>query len=111
MHEFVASAAELKRETGVRAMDVAKALLDHGFHAPTMYFPLVVDEALMIEPTETESVETVEALADALNSIARHAHDDAQAIQGAPHSTPVHRPDDARAARTPILSWFDRDPG
>jgi glycine dehydrogenase subunit 2 len=111
MHEFVASAAELKRETGVRAMDVAKALLDHGFHAPTMYFPLVVEEALMIEPTETESVETVEALADALNSIARHAHEDAQAVQGAPHSTPVHRPDDARAARSPVLNWFDREVG
>jgi glycine dehydrogenase subunit 2 len=109
MHEFVASAAALKRETGVRAMDVAKSLLDHGFHAPTMYFPLVVEEALMIEPTETESVETVEALADSLNSIATTAHDDAARIQGAPHSTPVSRPDDARAARTPILSWFDRE--
>jgi glycine dehydrogenase subunit 2 len=110
MHEFVASAAHLKRETGVRAMDVAKSLLDHGFHAPTMYFPLVVEEALMVEPTETESIETVEALADALNAIARTAHDDPGAVQGAPHVTPVHRPDDALAARSPILSWFDRSP-
>jgi glycine dehydrogenase subunit 2 len=90
-------------------MDVAKALLDHGFHAPTMYFPLVVDEALMVEPTETESIETVEALADALNAIARTAHKDARSVQEAPHATPVHRPDDARAARSPILSWFDRN--
>jgi glycine dehydrogenase subunit 2 len=110
MHEFVASAAALKRATGVRAMDVAKSLLDHGFHAPTMYFPLVVEEALMVEPTETESPETVEALAAALNTIAATAHRDPAAIQGAPHSTPVSRPDEARAARHPVLSWFDRDP-
>ncbi len=105
MHEFVASAAALKRATGVRAMDVAKALLDHGFHAPTMYFPLVVDEALMIEPTETESPETVAALADAFNAIAAAAHEDAEFVQGSPHRTPVARPDDALAARQPVLTW------
>ena len=109
MHEFVASAAALKRATGVRAMDVAKSLLDHGFHAPTMYFPLIVEEALMIEPTETESRETVESLASALNAIARSAHDDPEPVQAAPHRTPVSRPDDARAARHPVLSWFDRE--
>jgi glycine dehydrogenase subunit 2 len=109
MHEFVASAADIKRETGVRALDIAKALLDHGFHAPTMYFPLVVEEALMVEPTETESVETVEALAAALNAIARTAHHDPATVQTSPHSTPVSRPDDARAARHPVLSWFDRE--
>jgi glycine dehydrogenase subunit 2 len=107
MHEFVASAAALKRATGVRAMDVAKALLDRGIHAPTMYFPLVVEEALMIEPTETESPETVDALADALAEIARIAAEDPGLVQGAPHSTPVSRPDDAEAARNPILTWDD----
>ncbi|NIT98605.1 MAG: hypothetical protein GWM91_25725 [Actinobacteria bacterium] len=105
MHEFVASATRLKKETGVRAMDVAKALLDRGFHAPTVYFPLVVDEALMIEPTETESVETVEAIAEALLAIADQAATDPEAVQDAPHSTPVSRPDDALAARKPVLTW------
>lgn len=105
MHEFVASAGALKRATGVRAMDVAKALPDHGFHAPTMYFPLVVDEALMVEPTETESPETVEALAIALNEIAATAHADPEQILSAPHHTPITRTDDALAARQPILTW------
>ncbi|MEE9206605.1 MAG: aminomethyl-transferring glycine dehydrogenase subunit GcvPB, partial [Acidimicrobiia bacterium] len=105
MHEFVASAAALKRATGVRAMDVAKALLDHGFHAPTMYFPLVVEEALMVEPTETESPETVEALAQALNDIAQSAHTDAENLHTAPHHTPITRTDDALAARHPVLTW------
>lgn len=105
MHEFVASAGRLKRETGVRAMDVAKSLLDHGFHAPTVYFPLVVDEALMIEPTETESVETVEAIAAALVAIAADAATDPESVQDAPHATPVSRPDDALAARRPVLNW------
>jgi glycine dehydrogenase subunit 2 len=105
MHEFVASAADLKRRTGVRAMDVAKALLDRGFHSPTVYFPLIVEEALMIEPTETESPETVEAMADALNEIARLATENPEEVQGSPHLTPVSRPDDARAARNPKLTW------
>jgi glycine dehydrogenase subunit 2 len=107
MHEFVASAADLKRATGVRAMDVAKALLDEGFHAPTVYFPLIVDEALMIEPTETESPETVEAIAAALNRIAVLAGTDPESVQHAPHRTPVSRPDDALAARKPVLTWAD----
>jgi glycine dehydrogenase subunit 2 len=105
MHEFVASAGNLKRATGVRAMDVAKALLDRGFHAPTMYFPLLVDEALMVEPTETESPETVEALAMSLREIAEIAQSDPEQIQDAPHLTPVSRPDEAGAARHPILTW------
>jgi len=109
MHEFVASAAELKRRTGIRAMDVVKALADRGFHAPTVYFPLVVEEALMIEPTETESPETLEALADALIQIAAQAHQDPESVQNAPHSTPVSRPDDARAARRPVLTWIEED--
>jgi glycine dehydrogenase subunit 2 len=107
MHEFVASAADLKRATGVRAMDVAKALLDEGFHAPTVYFPLIVEEALMIEPTETESPETVEALAAALARIAARAGQDPEALHRAPHHTPVSRPDDALAARKPVLTWWD----
>jgi len=110
MHEFVASAATLKRRTGVRAMDVAKALLDRGIHAPTVYFPLVVDEALMIEPTETESRETVEAIAEALIGIAAEASTDADRLHAAPHATPVSRPDDARAARQPILGWHMEAP-
>ncbi|HEX9977637.1 MAG TPA: aminomethyl-transferring glycine dehydrogenase subunit GcvPB [Acidimicrobiia bacterium] len=105
MHEFVVSVTGLKRRTGVRAMDVAKALLDRGFHAPTVYFPLVVDEALMIEPTETESPDTVEALAAALREIGVLAATDPDAVRSSPHSTPVSRPDDALAARHPVLTW------
>jgi glycine dehydrogenase subunit 2 len=110
MHEFVASAAALKRETGVGAGDVAKALLDLGFHAPTMYFPLIVDEALMVEPTETESPETIEALAAALRRIAAEARRDPEAAHAHPGKTPVSRPDDARAARRPVLTWFEDAP-
>ena len=109
MHEFVASAENLKKETGIRAMDVAKALPDYGFHAPTVYFPLVVDEALMLEPTETESPETVEALAKALLEIADVARQDPEYLHDAPHHTPVSRLDDAGAARSPVLTWFMED--
>ncbi|MBU1493916.1 MAG: aminomethyl-transferring glycine dehydrogenase subunit GcvPB [Actinobacteria bacterium] len=105
MHEFVASAAAIKRATGVRAMDIAKSLLDLGFHAPTVYFPLIVDEALMIEPTETESPETVEALAAAMLDIAARAATEPDSVKGAPHRTPIGRPDDAAAARHPVLTW------
>jgi glycine dehydrogenase subunit 2 len=110
MHEFVASAARLKRETGTRAADVAKALLDLGFHAPTMYFPLIVEEALMVEPTETESPETLEALAAAFLAIARCSREDPAAAHAHPRATPVRRPDDARAARQPVLTWFMEAP-
>jgi glycine dehydrogenase subunit 2 len=101
MHECVLSAATLKRQTGVRALDVAKRLLEEGFHAPTVYFPLIVDEALMIEPTETESLQTLEALADAFERIAATAQtpDGAREAIEAPHATPVRRVDEARAAR------------
>lgn len=104
MHECVVSATSLKRETGVRALDVAKRLLELGFHAPTVYFPHIVDEALMIEPTETESPETVAALADALCDIAttaRQAVANGQSpdLDQAPRTTPVRRVDEARAAR------------
>jgi glycine dehydrogenase subunit 2 len=111
MHECVLSASTLKRTTGVRAVDVAKRLLEEGFHAPTVYFPLTVEEALMIEPTETESLETLEALADALGRIATDAAAPGGpvAAAGAPHATPVGRVDEARAART-LVATFDARP-
>lgn len=102
MHEFVASAKQLTQERGITAMDLAKRLLDYGFHAPTVYFPMVVPEAVMIEPTETESRETLDAFADAVLAIAA---EDADYIHAAPHDTPVSRPDEVQAARQPILKW------
>jgi glycine dehydrogenase subunit 2 len=104
-HEFVASSTTLKRETGVRTLDVAKRLIDHGFHPPTVYFPLIVDEAMLIEPTETESVETLDAFADALVAIAAEARDTPEVVHDAPHTTPVRRLDEAAAARQPNLRW------
>lgn len=102
MHEFVASAASLKAERGISAMDIAKRLLDYGFHAPTVYFPLTVREALMIEPTETENKATLDAWADALEQILQEP---AELLHEAPHTTPVSRPDEVRAARQPVLAW------
>jgi glycine dehydrogenase subunit 2 len=96
MHEFVASAEKLKKEKGITAMDIAKRLLDFGFHAPTVYFPLVVPEALMMEPTETESKATLDAFAEALFRITEEA---AEELHEAPYSTTIRRPDEARAAR------------
>src|SRR5262249_12406009 len=96
MHEVVAAGAPLRRRTGLRATDVAKRLLEEGFHSPTVYFPLIVEEALMIEPTETESPQTLVALADALIAIAGEGSADAHE---APRTTPVRRLDEARAAR------------
>ena len=104
-HEFVASGAKLKAETGVRTLDVAKRLIDKGFHPPTVYFPLTVEEGMLIEPTETESLETLDAFADALLEIAREAHEDPQLVKDAPHSAPVRRLDEATAARQPNLRW------
>ncbi|HEX4131327.1 MAG TPA: aminomethyl-transferring glycine dehydrogenase subunit GcvPB [Pirellulales bacterium] len=104
MHEFVASAAKLKSERGVSAMEIAKRLLDYGFHAPTVYFPTTVREALMIEPTETESKETLDAFAEALFRI---TEEPAEALRQAPMTTPISRPDEVRAARSPRLSWPD----
>jgi glycine dehydrogenase subunit 2 len=104
-HEFVVSAQELKRKTGVRALDIAKALLDRGFMAPTIYFPLIVPECLMIEPTETESKETLDAFATALREIVDTAHSNPQALFDAPVTTVVGRVDETRAARQPDLRW------
>ncbi|HEX9546599.1 MAG TPA: aminomethyl-transferring glycine dehydrogenase subunit GcvPB [Acidimicrobiales bacterium] len=105
MHEFVASTASLKKQRGLRALDVAKRLLEEGFHAPTVYFPLIVDEALMIEPTETESLQTLEALGDAFVRIAAETHEEAAL---APRTTPVGRVDEATAARRLIPTWDAR---
>jgi glycine dehydrogenase subunit 2 len=102
MHEFVASATNLKKEKGITAMDVAKRLLDYGFHAPTVYFPLTVPEAMMCEPTESESKETLDAFAEVLFRI---TGEDAQLLHDAPHTTAVSRPDEVRAARQPVLTW------
>ena len=104
-HEFVASAQALKRRHGVRALDIAKALLDHGYMAPTMYFPLIVPECLMIEPTETESKETLDEFVEALREIVEKAKTNPQALFDAPVTTVVGRVDETRAARQPDLRW------
>ena len=105
MHEFVASAKTLRREKKISAMDVAKRLLDFGYHAPTVYFPLVVPEAIMIEPTETESRETLAAFAQAMCQI---AGEDAEYLHHAPHTLDISRPDEVQAAKEPILRWAEK---
>lgn len=105
MHEFVMTLEGLKKETGVNAMDVAKALLDNGIHPPTMYFPLIVPEALMIEPTETESRETMDGAAAVLKAIRAKADSNPEALHAAPEHTPIRRPDEVNAARHPVLRW------
>ena len=107
MHEVVLSARRQKKN-GVRGLDIAKRLLDYGFHAPTMYFPLIVDEALMVEPTESESKETLDAFIDAMLAIASESETIPETVQGAPYSTPVSRLDEAKAAREPDLRWQPR---
>jgi glycine cleavage system P protein (glycine dehydrogenase) subunit 2 len=103
MHEFVLSGAPMKRELGIRTLDLAKRLLDHGMHPPTVYFPLLVDEALLIEPTETETKETLDAFADAIAEILREAKEDPGVARHAPYTTPVRRLDEARAAKHPVI--------
>ena len=105
MHEFVATAKPLKDATGVRAMDVAKRLIDLGFHPPTVYFPLVVEEAMMIEPTETETRETLDGFGAALHQVAAEARTDPNLLHDAPVTTPVRRLDEVRAARHLKLRW------
>jgi glycine dehydrogenase subunit 2 len=104
-HEFVASASTIKRETGVRTLDIAKRLIDFGFHPPTIYFPLIVEEGMLIEPTETEPVETLDAFADALIAIAKEAYETPDVVTSAPQTAPVRRLDEATAARQPNLRW------
>ena len=103
MHEFVLSGAPAKRELQVKTLDIAKRLLDYGFHPPTIYFPLLVDEALMVEPTETETKEALDELADAFESILAEAEQDPEILRNAPYTTPVRRLDEAQASRRPIL--------
>jgi glycine cleavage system P protein (glycine dehydrogenase) subunit 2 len=111
MHEFVLSVRSLKREHGISALDVAKRLMDYGFHPPTVYFPLVVPEALMIEPTETEAKETLDAFAEAMLAIAREAAEDPDTIRSAPHDRPVQRLDEVLAAKKAIVRYgFEEHP-
>lgn len=105
MHEFVMTLQGLAHETGVTAMDVAKRLLDFGMHPPTMYFPLIVHEALMVEPTETESMETLDEAARVFLDILAEAKTDAESLHHAPHDCPIGRPDEVTAARSPILRY------
>jgi glycine dehydrogenase subunit 2 len=109
MHEFVLSARRLKREHGVTALDVAKRLMDYGFHPPTVYFPLIVPEALMIEPTETEPKETLDEFADAMRAIAREAAEQPELLKEAPRSTVVGRLDEVKAAKRAIVRYHFED--
>jgi len=104
-HEFVATARPLKGATGVRTLDVAKRLIDFGFHPPTIYFPLIVEECLLIEPTETEAIEDLDAFADAMLAIAKEAREQPELLHAAPVTAPVRRLDEATAARRPELRW------
>ena len=104
MHECIFT-DRVQQRSGVTTLDIAKRLLDYGHHPPTIYFPLVVSGALMIEPTETETPETLDSFIDAMNAIAQEAKDDPELVKNAPHSTPVRRLDEARAARKPVLRW------
>ncbi len=105
MHEFIASAKEMKASQGIKAMDIAKRLLDYGFYAPTICFPLIVEEALMIEPSETESRQTLESFADALAKIKHESEETPERLRTAPHRMPVSRLDEVQAAREPNLRW------
>ena len=107
MHECIFT-DRVQQRSGVTTLDIAKRLLDYGHHPPTIYFPLVVSGALMIEPTETETPETLDSFIDAMNAIAQEAKDDPELVKNAPHSTPVRRLDEARAARKPVLRWEPR---
>ena len=105
MHEFVLDLSDLKKETGVSALDVAKSLIDEGIHPPTMYFPLIVHEALMLEPTETEGIETLDHAAEVLRKLYHKAFEDTASMHTAPHNMPIGRPDEVQAARKPVLRW------
>jgi len=105
MHEFVLSLESLKKQTGITASDIAKGLVDKGIHPPTMYFPLIVHEALMLEPTETESRETLDSAITAFKEVYTIAFENPQALHDAPLSTPVGRPDETTAVRNPVLRF------
>jgi glycine dehydrogenase subunit 2 len=93
----------MKKQLGIKTLDLAKRLLDHGYHPPTVYFPLLVDEALLIEPTETETKETLDEFAEAIAAILKEAAEDPSIAQNAPYTTPVRRLDEAAAARHPVI--------
>jgi glycine dehydrogenase subunit 2 len=103
MHEFVLSGGPMKRALGIKTLDLAKRLLDFGFHPPTVYFPLLVDEALMVEPTETETRETLDEFAEAIAAILAEAAEDPEIAAAAPYSTPVRRLDEVAAAKRPVI--------
>ena len=103
MHEFVLSGGPMKRALEIKTLDLAKRLLDFGFHPPTVYFPLLVEEALMVEPTETETKETLDAFADAIAAILEEAATDPEIARSAPYSTPVRRLDEVAAAKRPVI--------
>ena len=103
LHEFCLSGAPMKRELQIKTLDLAKRLLDHGFHPPTVYFPLLVDEALLVEPTETETRETLDAFAEAVGAILSEAREDPEVARNAPYTTPVRRLDEAGAAKRPVI--------
>ena len=105
MHEFVLDLSKYKKETGVSALDVAKTLIDHGMHPPTIYFPLIVHEALMLEPTETETRETLDWAADVYRKLYELGFRDPEYMHNAPHNAYIGRPDDVRATRTPVVRW------
>jgi glycine dehydrogenase subunit 2 len=105
MHEFVISLEELKKEKGVSALDFAKTLLDYGMHPPTMYFPLIVHEALMVEPTETESKETLDEAVAVYRKILEQAMQNPDSLHLSPINTTVGRPDEVAAARTPVIRY------
>jgi glycine dehydrogenase subunit 2 len=111
MHEFALTGAPMKRALGIRTLDLAKRLLDFGFHPPTVYFPLIVDEALLVEPTETETKQTLDRFADAIATILREAAEDPAIAQSAPYTTPVRRLDEAGAARYPVIRQPPDAPG
>ena len=110
MHEFVLSGRGAKEKLGVRTLDLAKRMLDHRVHPPTVYFPLLVDEALMIEPTETETRERLDGFADIVRTILEEAAEDPEVALNAPYTTPVRRLDEAGAAKRPIVRWRAPDP-
>jgi len=105
MHEVVFSGSKQRSESGVKTLDIAKRLIDYGYHPPTIYFPLIVAEALMIEPTESEGMESVDAFCEAMLAIAREAEEDPELVKGAPYTAPLRRLDEATAARKPVLRW------
>lgn len=109
MHEFVLTLEAIKKETGVSALDVAKCLLDHGMHPPTMYFPLIVHEALMVEPTETENRETLDWAAEVFHEIRRMIQEEPDRLHNCPVTTPISRPDEVGAARNPVVRYIFAD--